>query len=87
MGEEGFVWSIFDFVIGLGNEFLQSFPAVENLLTQYEQPVSTILGLVLALNAFFPVQETISLIGIYLVFVAVVIVLKIILKVIPGMGG
>ena len=87
LGDEGFVWYVFDFIIGLGDQFLEAFPDIGELLAPYEQTFTTVMTWMSALNAFLPVQEACYLSGIYVGFVAVLVLIRVILKAIPGTGG
>ena len=87
LGEEGFIWYLFDVGIELGDRVLEAFPDIDSLLIGYQVPFDVVMNWMSALNVFFPVSEATFLLGIYLAFVGVVILVRIIIKAIPGEGG
>jgi len=87
LGNDGLLWYPFKTGIWLGNQLLEVFPDVGALLEQYRQPVGLFMALMGTLDSFFPITEMLYLIGIYLGFISVMIVVRIVLKVVPGLGG
>jgi hypothetical protein len=87
LGEDGFFWAIVDFVFELWDIVSEVFPQLADTLGEYEQPLTLVMGWMIALNAFFPIRESLFLIGIYVGFVCIVIVVRLIVKAIPGAGG
>jgi len=87
LGEEGFVWYIFDFGIWAGNWFVENvMPDLSQVMSQYGGSFDTTIGLVSRLDDFFPVTEFFVLFGIYWTFIFVYLGCKLILKLIPGVG-
>jgi hypothetical protein len=87
LGEDGFVWYIFDYMFFWFESAVEFFPDIGFLFGQYQGPFTFAMQLVGRMNQFFPVMESASLLAIYLMFLFLYIVIKIVLKAVPGMGG
>jgi hypothetical protein len=86
----GLVWWCFTEVcdfIEWCNELVSFTGLVESFLEPYEDEITSSMELVSGLNAFFPIEETIILLGTYLSFVGIVLTCRLALKCIPGAGG
>ena len=90
-GEEGFVWyvveMVVEFFLWMGESVLWYFPELGEILLQYEDTITWAVDLVAMLNAFFPVSESLYLLGIFMFFMFGFLVFRIIIKFAPGMGG
>jgi len=91
LGEEGFVWYVveqfIEFGIWIVEWLLLAFPDIAAIVTQYEGTFSFAMRWIGMLDAFFPVTESLTLFGIYMGFMFVVLSVRLILKIVPGMGG
>ena len=91
LGEEGFVWYLVsefnEFVFWLCGWFFSQFPELGEVVGQYSDAFSSSLQLVGMLNLFFPLTESTVLFGIYMGFMFVVLVVRVVLKLFPGLGG
>jgi len=94
LGDEGFIWYIFDFVIWFADA------GIDSLMTHFGsdgiagvfdwfQPgvLQTVIVLAMGLDKFFPVSEGITLLCSYLGFIVVVLLIRWCLKIVPGLGG
>jgi hypothetical protein len=87
LGEEGFIWYPFDFLLIFSDEFVEIFPDLGGIVSDDGGAFSYTMHLAGRFNQFFPVVESFYLLNIYLVFLTVYILIKLLLKVIPGLGG
>jgi len=87
LGEEGFVWWIFDFALSTGHWLLSNMVDVDEILRQYEGIFDMALGFVGRLDQFVPVTEGVALVTILIGLYVIIIIVRLILKLIPGMGG
>jgi len=86
LGENGFVWYIFDWAIMMGNWFISMFPNIGAFLQSYSGAFNTTMILVGKLNQFFPLTELVTLLGFYVTFMLLFLVVKFIMKLIPTIG-
>lgn len=86
LGEEGFVWYIFDFVIWVGELFLGFLPDLSEYVTQYRGAFEYTLGIVGRLNSFYPVTESLALFAAFFTFVILYLRIKFLLKLTPEVG-
>jgi len=91
LGEEGFVWYLVSefngFVFWLAGWALESFPDFGETVGQYSNGFSSSLQLIGMLNQYFPLTESSVLFGVYMGFMFIVLVVRLVLKLIPGTGG
>ncbi|MDR0522279.1 MAG: hypothetical protein LBH00_10565 [Planctomycetaceae bacterium] len=85
-GENGIIWVIFDWAIWMGNWFVERLPDLSVLLLQYRGTFSLVMSRISAFNAFLPIVETCILIGIFLLFLSLFLVCKLVLKLLPMIG-
>jgi len=87
--ETGLVWVVLreflDFMFAAIDKSLGA--VIRPLIVQYGPVIKTVGEKVGELNVFFPVVEAGQLLGIFLVFLVVVLTIRILLKIIPGAGG
>jgi len=86
-GEEGIFWYIFDFVIGMGDWFLSFFPDLREIVIQYQEAFFYAMVMVGRADRILPVTEAFVLFGIYLAFVFAVVIVRWVIKFIPGTGN
>jgi len=88
LGEDGFVWYVFDCVIEWGDYFVtEVLPDLSSILGPYAPTFEFAMGLIGRLDAFFPITECSVLLGIYVAFMSIFLVCRFILKLFPGLGG
>jgi len=82
--EKGIVWKTVDTLLEWGEWFIEQLPDLS--FGEYSSTISTVMELVSKLDKFVPLSEAITLLGIFLAFVAIFLVVKLILKLIPTIG-
>ena len=87
LGEEGFVWKFFTQALEAALSLKESVPSLKDMALEHQDSIGFTMRLVGRLNQFFPVMEFAVLFGIFFLFLCVYILVKWILKLIPGMGG
>jgi len=87
LGEDGFVWYLFDLVIWLGEWALSLSPDIAETVGQYSEAFGFTMRLVGMMDRFFPVTESAVLFATYMAFMFIVLVFRWTIKLIPGLGG
>jgi len=87
IGEEGFVWKLFELVWSFIEWGVSFFTDMNVILNEYEHAFEFSLDLIAMLDVFFPVSESLLLIAIYWFFIIVLILIRLLFKIIPGIGG
>ena len=88
VGEEyGIFWTIFDFMIWLGDSFLEVMPDLGAILGQYSDTLDWAIVWIGMLNLFFPVVESVVLLGTLVSLAFIVIFVRWVIKFFPGTGN
>jgi hypothetical protein len=85
----GIVWWIIDTFFSLGEWFLVQMVnvlGVDKLLSEYSGVITETMLLCSKLDRFVPIYESVELLFVFLSFLAVFLSVKLILKLIPGIG-
>jgi hypothetical protein len=85
----GVVWWLIDTFFSYGEWFLLQLVNIlgmENLLSRYSGVIIEVMTLCSKLDAFLPLHESVELFGIFLSFLVIFLSVKLILKLIPGIG-
>lgn len=87
-GEEGFVWMIFDYgLYWIEHGMAYMLEYIVDVFGWYGPEVEFSMQLIGRLNHFVPVVESGLLLTFYMAFLMVFIIVKWVLKLIPGLGG
>jgi hypothetical protein len=85
----GFVWWVIDTFFSLGEWFLLQLVNVlgmQGLLSEYSGVITETMILCSKLDTFVPLHESVELFVIFLSFMVIFLSVKLILKLIPGLG-
>ena len=93
-GEDGFIWYIFDFGFWFCNWVIDVLVYEWGFIDYVSKPfeqfspnlLQTVMPLIWSLDIFFPVNESLAFLLIYLGFLFVVLIVRWCLKLIPGGG-
>jgi hypothetical protein len=83
---DGWVWWFVDYFLDLFDWFIKQLPDVCSYVDDYGSSFSTLMSVVGKMNNFFPVHESVTLLGVFILFVGIFLGVKAILKLIPGIG-
>jgi hypothetical protein len=86
LGENGFVWYPIYWAIWAGREFLAFFPSLRQTVLDNAETFEYMGCLTGQLDQFFPITESFQLGVTFAAFVAVFLVAKLLLKLIPSIG-
>jgi hypothetical protein len=84
--ERGFVWWVLGKMFELGEWFLDQLPDISSMVGSYASAGEILMYWAMVLDKFFPVTETAGLVVTFIVFVALFLFAKFVLKLIPGVG-
>lgn len=87
LGEDGLIWYPFNFLLECGNWLLDQMPNFGEVILGYGGTFSFTMAFVGRLNQFFPLTESAVLLGIYIIFMMVFLLFRLLMKVVPGLGG
>jgi hypothetical protein len=85
----GIVWWIIDLMFSYGELFLLQLVEVfgmEDLLSEYSEVISETMMICSEIDRFVPLHESLELFFIFLSFLTILLTIKMILKLIPGIG-
>jgi hypothetical protein len=86
---DGIVWWFIDLFFSYGEWFLLQLVNVlgmENILSRYSGVITAVMAQCSKMDAFFPLHESVELLGVFLSFLVIFLAVKLILKLIPSIG-
>jgi hypothetical protein len=86
LGEDGCIWGFCRWLLELAGQFLEQFPNLSSGIKEYSGTFKTVMTLVGRLDQFLPLTESFSLLLVFGGFIAIFLVGKFILKLIPTVG-
>jgi hypothetical protein len=86
LGAKGCIWEFCRWLLELGWWFVERFPGLDSTVAEYSATFGTAMTLAGRLDQFFPVSESFSLLLVFGGFVALFLLVKFILKLIPTIG-
>ena len=82
---DGF-WAVIEYFISLGKWFVDMLPSVGAIIAEYEETFGFVMRLIGRFDSFFPITESLALLSIFILFVTLFLLVKLILKLIPTIG-
>lgn len=84
--DDGFLWWVVDMGLECGMWFADQLPDIDALLGTHADTFRTAMDVISMGNRFLPLVESIVLIFLFLIFISLFLVSKLILKLIPTIG-
>lgn len=84
--EKGLIWEIISALVKLIDWFKDKLPSVEDTLGEYSTPFTVTMELVGKADLFFPITEAVTLLFVFVAFVAIFLMVKAVLKMLPWIG-
>ena len=85
--QDGHFWTLCDWIFDVGIGFVKMFfPNISEYIAPFVATINYAMVFMGRLNQFFPLVEIGVLLGIFWVFVILFLIIKLVLKLIPGIG-